>query len=785
MAEHPLLYVEITFMRKVNWSLLAAGIPVVWKLDIRNGSSKSLEPMELKLWIGSKSDLYVDSGPHHLPEIPADSSHSVEIHSLSWRRDFKKAMRLTKPQQSHLHLRLGSYHGSCLIDLLTPNEWCIAVACLEHTSGQITFVRDSTVELTKAAFKLPVGAKKLYQDRKDDIEEKWVESPPIEIAVAAFVFPRHEKILGLVRTANTMLKAVRGSASVSIDEVVSGGPSGRLELVKTLPAAMAQLYPHLFHTIEDVSFESRSQRIRSFDEALAIDPQKGQRLTCIEAALILCSLMINVGLSPLLILMGMGINRAHAFVGTWLEEPEDDGVLYRDVEELRQWVADGKLLIIDVTPFLLRKLNFEQACKEGETSLWYDDFIYALNIGKAWDVYKFKPLSELAEEQVRISRRKILYRLAAGAIAAGIPLALYIWLPNPCRTLATLTHVNDKPIALHQAEVIVGERVAEVALRGEIKENACQDFKVFTAINEDGSLELQGPAERIDDNWLNRVLLRLPPGSDTASFDLIPLIATKDLKQDEARSALQEQQQQGSHAVTVIMKLASLTIENPQAVGAHAELHGVAKNLPNRTVVVVETKGNVDGMPVSWTPRGKTEVNEGNWNVGLVPMRDSNDRGGQVDVRVKLSSEEKNVYASDKVISKSESLKVADPYVKITLVDGKEVRGKGLGPELVPDKPVKVEGVAGNLLRDDTIWLRILERGLNGTVTQILPETGADIIARQPDNNESVRWFKSVPIGSGVKFTIKAGVCSNPPINEEDFVGFSGISDTVECGSRR
>jgi hypothetical protein len=792
MAEHHLSRVEITFMRKVNWSLLAAGIPAVWKLDIHNGSSESLEPMELKVWIGGRSDLYVDSGLHHLPAIAADNSHSVEAHSLHWRSYFNRAMRVTKPQPSELHIRLGSYHGSCPIDLLTPDEWQFAVACLKDSDGQITFTRDPTVELTRASFKLPAGGKKLYLDRKDDIEEKWVGSPPIEIAAAAFCSPRHEKIIGLVRTTHTMLKALRKRSYVSIDECLSAGPSCRVDLISTLITALEHDYRHLFHTIEDVSFEARTQRIRSFDNVLATDPQKGQMLTCIEAAFILCSEMINVGFSPLLVIVGTGENRLHALVGARLEEPEDESALYRDVEELCEQVADGKLLIVDVTQFLLRKVDFEQSCIEGKNSLRFDSFVYAVNICKAWEVYKFRPLSELASKMAEEdSRRRFLMlvaKIAAAVSVVAIPMGLYPLLDDSCRALAMLTHINDRSVGQHQATVIVGDRVAEVALSGKIKPNSCQDDKIFIVIDEGGAIEIQGPAERVDDNWSNRVLLRLPPGSDAASFDLAPLIAAKELNQDEARRALREQQ--GSQAVTVAMKLAYLTIESAQPIGAYAELHGTAKNLPDGTVVLVETEDVVDDGAVEAAPgfsklRGKAEVNGGVWKASRISMRDNNEGGKKVNIRVKLSPLENDIYAGDKIISRYEGLKVPEPYVKITRVSDKDVQVGRLGPTLAPGNPVLVEGVAGNLLPDDTIWLRVYERGLNGAGAQILPETGADLIAKHPSEDGSIGWSKTVAIGSGVKFTIKAGVCSNPPINEEDFVGFSGISDTVECQSRR
>src|SRR5438876_1035697 len=59
------LALEITYMRKVNWSLLRAGLPLVWRLTIRNCDSTPAGGLRARLSLPN----YLNTGWFPLPEI--------------------------------------------------------------------------------------------------------------------------------------------------------------------------------------------------------------------------------------------------------------------------------------------------------------------------------------------------------------------------------------------------------------------------------------------------------------------------------------------------------------------------------------------------------------------------------------------------------------------------------------------------------------------------------------------------------------------------------------------
>jgi hypothetical protein len=104
------LTIEITYMRKVNCSLLRAGIPLVWKLSVRNEDSVPARGLMVRLWLPD----YLDTGLVSLPEIPPGATYEVDPLELPWtRRDFAAAMRLPYNDGASLHVEVGAQTAAC------------------------------------------------------------------------------------------------------------------------------------------------------------------------------------------------------------------------------------------------------------------------------------------------------------------------------------------------------------------------------------------------------------------------------------------------------------------------------------------------------------------------------------------------------------------------------------------------------------------------------------------------------------------------------------------------
>jgi hypothetical protein len=206
-------------------------------------------------------------------------------------------------------------------------------------------------------------------------------------------------------------------------------------------------------------------------------------------------------------------------------------------------------------------------------------------------------------------------------------------------------------------------------------------------------------------------------------------------------------------------------------------LRGEARNLPDGAKVVVEA---VDERDEPLKRLAVVRVLDHEWKASRVAMRDSNQQGGQVRVRVALSPEEKNVHSGDKIASEPKDVSVPNPYVRITHINGKELKGNLNCPGIAPKTRVKVRGEVGNLLEGDMRWVLILGNSQ-------WPGVNEAWITEKLDGQGRIYWSKEIDVKEASStppaFTVVAGVCSPPPHGAPDHA----VRDRgypVECKSK-
>jgi hypothetical protein len=85
------LTLEVNYLRDVNWPLLRAGIPPLWKLVVHNRATAPATGLGLRLSLAH----FLDTGEIALPEIPPGGAHEVDIRGRHWVRcNFEAAARL-------------------------------------------------------------------------------------------------------------------------------------------------------------------------------------------------------------------------------------------------------------------------------------------------------------------------------------------------------------------------------------------------------------------------------------------------------------------------------------------------------------------------------------------------------------------------------------------------------------------------------------------------------------------------------------------------------------------
>jgi hypothetical protein len=379
MKGRPKVVAKVTYLRKVNWSLLQAGIPLVWDLHLQNQGDSVLEESALCISVPN----YLKSGLYPLPSIAPGKSMKISGDKLSWvQRDFKAAVELSCQQQTHLEIAIGSLAARCPLSLLTADEWCVGVGS--------DFQLNSTVELTEAEVQFPPGTVQASERKRS-----WKGQPPLQAATAALVLPLDDRVQQIKNRAARFLAFALQKRNVSLVHL----PDNQKQLlVQALFGALVDLYPAQFHDGEKCMLEPWSQRIRLPQEALGED-QERRGATCVDLALTACGVLEAAGVDPLFVLAGAG-NCAHAMIGCWTRKPQRLSPVLANADELEKFVDSGDLVLVDITEFATGN-DYGKACSAASQQL--NNLLYALDISSTREKWSIHPLpTQPAKRRVRL-----------------------------------------------------------------------------------------------------------------------------------------------------------------------------------------------------------------------------------------------------------------------------------------------------------------------------------------------------------------------------------------------
>lgn len=178
------------------------------------------------------------------------------------------------------------------------------------------------------------------------------ESVPIEIlawgewrydlterpeSLACFVQPNDPQIAAILSSAATHLREVTGDSSLCGYQKPA---SAHWPLMMTVALHHALQAAEVRYINPPASFE-RGQKIR-----LAAEVLRGRMGTCLDLAVLWCSLIEAVGLHPVLVVVD-----GHAFQGVWLEEVCLAEPWTDELEPVVAALAEGRLLLFNSTTF--------------------------------------------------------------------------------------------------------------------------------------------------------------------------------------------------------------------------------------------------------------------------------------------------------------------------------------------------------------------------------------------------------------------------------------------------
>ena len=188
------LRVTIAYLPRLNWSLLRAGVPLIWRLAVENCGAAAVAGCALRIELPG----FLDSGAIALRELAPGETLELDAARLPWvRRDFARAAQLTRDEETSLHLTLRASDGPlvgsalraglCPLTLLPPDEW---VPGLRYDDERAAFALDPRLDLAQATIDFPGGGTAQHARR----EATWQGQLPLPAAVAALLCAEHPQV---------------------------------------------------------------------------------------------------------------------------------------------------------------------------------------------------------------------------------------------------------------------------------------------------------------------------------------------------------------------------------------------------------------------------------------------------------------------------------------------------------------------------------------------------------------------------------------------------------------
>ncbi|WP_085315857.1 DUF3320 domain-containing protein [Derxia lacustris] len=277
---------QIALAGKLNLADFQNAVPLLRDLAVVNETADPLRALELR----------IDSEPPFL-------------RPRSWHLD-----ALAPGETRHLPDRDIALDGALLTRLTEAETASVRLLLLTADGTRELARHEQTIEL------LP--------------RNQWGGLAQLPDIVAAFVQPNEPSVDRLLKQAAEALRA--NGRSPAIDGY-KAGPKRAWELSSAIWNTVGSL--GLVYALPPASFEYSGQKVRSITQIL--DARLG---TCLDLALMFCSVIEQAGLHPLLV-----FTRGHAFAGVWLRPEEFSTVVVDDASALRKRIKLGELVLFETT----------------------------------------------------------------------------------------------------------------------------------------------------------------------------------------------------------------------------------------------------------------------------------------------------------------------------------------------------------------------------------------------------------------------------------------------------
>lgn len=197
---------------------------------------------------------------------------------------------------------------------------------------------------------------------------EWPGSEQLPELLAAFVSPNSSALVPVLKVAGQRLEQATGSSA--LDGYQTKDRARALAMTQALYEALQAT--GVTYINPPASFERAGQKIRTPSQVI------GQLGTCLDLSVVLCALLEQAGLRPLLVLV-----QGHAFVGVWLTDMSVSEPTIDDSALLNKRLRIGELCVFDSSPVAQRQ-SFEIACKSaGRQLLDVDRFQLAVDVRRA------------------------------------------------------------------------------------------------------------------------------------------------------------------------------------------------------------------------------------------------------------------------------------------------------------------------------------------------------------------------------------------------------------------
>ena len=191
--------------------------------------------------------------------------------------------------------------------------------------------------------------------------------------IASFVMPNDPTVAAVLGEASRVLR--RAGKSPALDGYESGARSRVYEIGAAIWAAIAQ--QGIGYALPPASFEEMGQKVRFPSEI-----GRTGLATCLDTTLLFAACLEQAGLNPILLFA-----KGHAFAGQWLQPEEFRSVITDDPVSLRKRIDLDEIVVFETTLVTRNPAGrFAEAVDEARARLAVEqeaDFLLALDVRQA------------------------------------------------------------------------------------------------------------------------------------------------------------------------------------------------------------------------------------------------------------------------------------------------------------------------------------------------------------------------------------------------------------------